>query len=404
LLIGKLKARRTLAVLVVVMSVLVAACGPAPLGTSWPSVSLFNDICAESTRQGIMVAYQDRIVMVNPANGDPLSLLNPADCTPRPPDENGNPRIWDFRAGGKQFFTTPVALDNTNLLTIAYDQHLFSIDSSVVRTENTTGVPIGGRTGHAVTDLVLSEDTIYIGLAQKDLVALDRTTYDVRWTFTTEHGVWSKPVLDDGTLYFTSLDHNLYAVNAETGTELWRVDLEGAAAATPLLHEGRLYIGSFARRIYEISTAGEVLSTFDTVDWVWGTPTIVDNTLYVGDLGGNVYALDSSEGLREMWRQKVANGAIRATPIITENRIIVAARDNKVYWLNRADGSAFQIEGIPLVRELEASIFSDILLIEPSETVDIAEPYVVVSSTSTNQLLVAFTLDNGELRWTYRFR
>jgi outer membrane protein assembly factor BamB len=361
-------------------------------------------MCGETARQGIMVAYQDRIVMVNPANGDPLSLLNPTDCTPRPPDESGNARVWDFRAGGKQFFTTPVALDETNILTIAYDQHLFSIDSSVVRTENTTGVPIGGRTGHAVTDLVISDDMIYIGLAQKDLVALDRTTYDVRWAFPTDHGVWSKPVLDNGTLYFTSLDHNLYAVNAETGAELWSVDLEGAAAATPLLHEGRLYIGSFARRIYEISTDGEVLNTFDTTDWVWGTPTIVDNTLYVGDLGGNIYALDTSSNLQELWRQKVANGAIRATPVITEDRIIVAARDRKVYWLNRADGTPFQLEGTPLVRELEASIFSDILLIEPSSGVDIEEPYVVVSSTSTNQLLVAYTLDNGELRWTYRFR
>jgi hypothetical protein len=106
-----------------------------------------------------------------------------------------------------------------------------------------------------------------------------------------------------------------------------------------------------------------------------------------------------------VWVQKVAAGAIRATPLIVDNVIIVGARDQKLYWLNRTDGSPkMGPDGKPLVRELTAPILSDILLIQPSDSVAIPKPYIVVSTTSTTQLLAAYTLDNGESKWSYNFQ
>jgi len=83
----------------------------------------------------------------------------------------------------------------------------------------------------------------------------------------------------------------------------------------------------------------------------------------------------------------------------------VAARDQKIYWLKRTDGTPVTAsDGKPLVRELTAPILSDILLIQPEDGVDIPKPYIVVSTTSTTQLLVAYTLDNGETKWTYNYQ
>lgn len=401
----KFLARRHLLGAAILCLMLVAACGPAPLGTGWPAISTVNNTCGDKNTLGILVAFNDRIVMVNPANGQEMTLLN-QDCSPRPVDSDGKPRLWEVKPGNnKQFYTAPLEIDSSNLLAIAYDQSIFHIELSSARPEDTTGTPIPGITGHAVADPVANDKFIFVGLNSKDLVALDKKTLDVQWKLTTDHGVWAKPLLADNVLYVASLDHFLYAVNADTGDVLWKVDLGGAVTSPPLLYNSHLFIGSFSRTLYEISTDGQIVNQYTTEDWMWGTPTVDNDILYTADLGGTVYALDVKNNLKEVWKQKVAAGAIRATPVIAGDVIIVAARDQKVYWLKRADGTPVQDEGgNPLVRQLDSPILSDILLIQPGDNVDISKPYVVVSTLSTDQILVAYALDNGEREWSYKFQ
>ncbi len=396
-------ARRYLWGAAILCLLFVAGCGPAPLGTNWASLSTINNECGGTNKLGILVTFNDRIVMVDPATGKEMALLN-AECQPRPADADGNQKLWEVKPGsGKQFYSNPVSLDSGNLLAIAYDQHLFRIELSSARVDNTAGTPIPGLNGHAVTDLVANDKYVFVALNAKDVVALDRENYDVQWTFKTEHGVWTKPLLIDNILYLSSLDHNLYAVNADTGEGIWTLDLGGAVTSTPLYHDGHLFVGSFARKIYEISMDGQIVNQFDADDWVWGTPVIVDGILYDADLGGNVYALDVNT-FQLVWKQKVAQSAIRATPLIAGDVMIVASRDQNVYWLNRADGTPVKdSDGSPLKRQLDSPILSDILLIEPGDNVDIPEPYVVVSTLSTTQVLVAYTLDNGARVWDYKF-
>jgi outer membrane protein assembly factor BamB len=399
-------ARPTLWGALVLIGLAVAGCGPAPLGTGWPSISLINNECGGKTTESIVVSYNDRIVQVNPADGTPV-ILKDAQCVNRQPDDQGKLRPWDFRpTGNKQFYTAPLPLDNDKMLAISYDQRLYTIDDTLAQATVADGQAIDGYSGHAVTDMVADADYIYVALNNKDVVALDRNTLDVKWKTTTNHGVWSKPLLQDGVLYFTSLDHFIYAVDAKTGDQKWKIDLGGAATGTPLFANGKLYVGSFARQLFEISTDGKILNQKPTSDWVWGTPVIDDKgILYVGDLGGSLYAFDTANNLQPIWSQKVAAGAIRATPLIIGDVIIVGARDQKLYWLKRTDGTPVTgSDGKPLVRELTAPILSDILLIQPGDGVDIPKPYIVVSTTSTTQLLVAYTLDNGESKWSYNFQ
>jgi outer membrane protein assembly factor BamB len=382
-----------------------AACGPAPLGTGWPAVSLITDSCGEQSRTSVMISYTDRIVLVNPADGKPVPLLD-SNCQLRPPDSDGKLKVWNFNPGnGRQFYASPVRLDENTLLAVAYDQRMFRIEVNSARSDDSQGYAIAGLTGHTVAEPLVTEDKIYLGLSAKDLVALNRRTLTPLWTATTEHGVWSKPLLVDGVLYFASLDHNLYAVDAETGTSKWVLDLGGALTSTPVFANGKLYLGSFARKIYEVSLDGKLLNQYDTADWVWGSPVITGSELYVADLGGSVYALDISNGFREMWKQKVAAGGIRAAPVVTGDVILVGARDHKLYWLNRVDGTPFRdSEGNALVRELSAPILSDVLLVEPGNGIDIPEPYVIVSTMATGQILAAYTLDNGQAMWSYNFQ
>lgn len=374
--------------------VLAAGCGPAPLGTSWAGLRVIGE------EQHILVAFNDRLALVDPVDGKTVKLRNQEGEIRL--DDQGNPRLWEVKQNANQFFAAPAPLGDGRLLAVTYNQVLYTIDLPTARIENGSGTPIANHNGHIVADLLEGDGLVYAGLSSKNLLALDAEDLSVAWTAQTEHGIWSRPLLVDDVLYAASLDHYLYALDARTGDLLWKLDIEGAAPSAPAYANGRLYIGSFARKIFEISRQGQILNTYDTVDWVWGAPAVVDGILYAADLVGNVYALDTTDGLREIWRVKASEMSIRPTPLVAGDYVLVASRDQRLYWLKRSDGSMVtDNEGRPLLREMQGPIFSDILLIEPNEKTDIPGPYVIVSTLSPGQILVAYTLEQGRFLWTY---
>ncbi len=116
--------------------------------------------------------------------------------------------------------------------------------------------------------------------------------------------------------------------------------------------------------------------------------------VYATDLGGSLYALrDAGSSFEEVWSRKVAEGAIRMTPLVTADTIIVGSRDHNVYWLSLETGEEL------IKRPMAGEVLSDILLIEPNDTV--REPLIIVSTLANEERLVAFSLDRGERRWVY---
>jgi outer membrane protein assembly factor BamB len=343
----------------------------------------------------VLLAFGNEILLLNPVDGSPVNLYD-TNGTLRV-DEQGNPRRWIVRPEGNaqvRFYNTPVPLNDETLLAVSYDRKVFEIDLLAARINNPTGFDIPG---HVTANVLQNDDLLYVPLSEHNLVALSMQDYLSVWTFETERGIWAQPLLSDGTLYITSMDHNVYALDAMTGEEIWQLDVGGAIASTPVLHNGFLYVGSFARKLYQISLDGEIVAEHPTNEWVWGSPVIVDETLYAADLGGWVYALElNGDGFSELWQQQVATRAIRPSPIVTEDRIVVGARDHFVYWISRETGET-------LVRhDVRAEILSDLLLLEPSETVQISQSLLLVNTMSRENLLFAFPADgNAEPVWKY---
>ena len=365
---------------------LVSACGPTHIDPRWSSVSLVNE-------DQIMLAFGDRLTLVNVADGKPVSLLD-ADGQVRL-DEQGNARVWEVRgaSGGQtRFYNSPVILDGETLLAPSYDMKLIEVDVPVARAD------AGGATllQHIVSSPLVTDEYVYQGLADHDLVALNRDGYSEAWRVVTEHGIWSQPLLVDGTLYFASMDHFLYAANAETGEVLWKTDMKGAMTSTPVYADGHLYIGTFGKRVYDIAAgSGEIQAELETADWVWSTPSLVDGTLYVSDVGGNVYAIDTQDGLSRIWASKPATRAIGSTPLVTESAIIVGSRDQNVYWLDPETGDVIY------TLQTAGEVMADPILVMPTEANNLQGPLVVVSTTANQELLVAFTLERGQRVWAY---
>lgn len=390
------------------LCLLLAACG-APPNPSWGAMTLIDG--------NILLANNERLVLVNPANGALVELRN-ADGAVRT-DANGAPRQWNIAAPGNNatsFYAAPVILDENTYLVGTFTHKLHTLDLNNAFLDRGEPNPAGiTLPGQIVASPLVTEDLIYVAFSDNNhgVMTYDRSILTPEnapaantpptpvWAYTTDHGVWATPLLVEDTLYFASLNHNLYALDAATGEERWTANLEGAAAATPVYLDGMLYIGSFAKKIFQIDAeTGEIVNTYATGDWVWGAPVIFDGVLYAGDMSGNLYALDISEDLSLIWTQDVG-GAVRPSPIVTEEYVIVASRDHRVYWRNRSDGTqVIDPEGNPLVRELAGEILSELLLIPEGETVP--EPLLIVSSMANSQMMVAYTVNGGRLVWEYR--
>ncbi len=365
-------------------------CIGARMGVSWPSVGLITI----NGEQNIALAYNNDIAILNPANGAPLRLINPLNGAAMLDSEN-NPRSWILRGsdfGGAQFYSLPVIVDGETMLVAANSGNLLKVDSVVVDVTRTIQLD-----DKVVANVLVVEDILYVPYQNGGLSARSMVDYREVWRFHTEEGIWATPLLAGDMIIVASVDHHLYALDRNSGQKIWSVDLGGSVASMPLLANDRLYVGSFNKNFFEISLDGEILSSYDTQNWVWGTPAIDENgIIYIADLSGYVHALDSGNNLQAIWSNQIAERGIRAGPIVYMDRVIVASRDGRVYWLDRRDGVLINSREIDNRPEL----LGDMLLLEPNETLNIDVPLLIVSSVDEGRLLIAFEVD-GRQTWVY---
>ncbi len=387
---GTIRARLLLALCLIVAGCLATGCVGARMGVSWPAVGLVM-VNGEAK---VSLAYNNDVAILSPVNGAPLRLINPLSGEAMRDSEN-NPRDWILRGSdndGAQFHSLPIALDDETMIVAANNGRLLKIDSVLV--EVTRSIPLADK---VVANLLAADGVIYVPYQNGGLSALSLEDFREIWRFPTEEGIWATPLLAGDMIIVASIDHHLYALDRDTGEFLWSVDLGGSAASTPLLAKDRLYVGSFNKSFFEISLEGRILGFYQTENWVWGTPAMDENgVVYVADLSGFVHALDSERNLAKIWSSEVAERGIRAGPIVYQDRVIVASRDGKVYWLDRRDG-------VPVnVREVEErpELLGDMLLLEPSDSLDIDEPLLIVTSVHDGRLLIAFEVD-GRQAWVY---
>jgi outer membrane protein assembly factor BamB len=378
--------RRHILLVLLALTVIFTGCVGHRNGVSWAALSLVGD------ENNILVSFKDYMVLIDPATGRPVQLRNPEGDIRT--DEEGNPRRWEVNGDDtdSQFYSLPLLINENTYLIADYNKKLITINIPNARVDDPDVATISGP---VISDITRVDGMILVAMSNQNVIALDASNYEQQWVFETDRGVWASPLVIDETVYIPSMGHNLYSVDIKTGNEIWRRDLGGAIAATPAYNDGHLYIGSFDRKLFDISAeTGEILGEYEVGDWMWSTPVLVDGILYTTDMSGGVFALNIEDGLTEVWQSHPATKGIRARPLVTGSYVIVASRDGNVYWLERETGKEI------FHQTVGEEILSDILLVQPSESLDIPEPLVVVSTEKDNKVLVAFTLE-GAPRWTY---
>ncbi|HIN85750.1 MAG TPA: hypothetical protein EYN06_04645 [Myxococcales bacterium] len=95
------------------------------------------------------------------------------------------------------------------------------------------------------------------------------------------------------------------------------------------------------------SHTGKVIWRFSTEGKVRSTPTIVDNTVYIGSSDGKFYAINLKTGTEEWDQPYKTIGAITSAPAVNDDRVVFQNNENRSYALDRKTGAYAWDQGRP---------------------------------------------------------
>ncbi|MFC7186588.1 PQQ-binding-like beta-propeller repeat protein [Halorubrum yunnanense] len=160
------------------------------------------------------------------------------------------------------------------------------------------------------------------------LVAVDARTGNLKWTFENGSTNWTSATLSEETVFFGDVelydgDSRFYAVDRATGTKRWERVFEDGFNSSPTVVDDTVYVGCDDGHVYAFETeTGERRWAFGTDDQVRSSPTVVDGTVYVGSDSGRLYAIDARTGDRQ-WRVDQEGGPIRSSPTVADGTVYV---------------------------------------------------------------------------------
>lgn len=184
------------------------------------------------------------------------------------------------------------------------------------------------------------------------------------WVFPTEAQqtlqFYAPPTPDGDRLYVGGYDRRVHALNIADGTPVslgtdaedktipWVTEqLEDIITDAVTVGPDLIYVGVSNRNVLAFrKDRPELVWTFHTAHGVWGSPLLVDNTLFVTSLDHHVYAVNATTG-EEIWRTEAFDGAIPGRPTYDPERnlIYVGTLTNKVVAINASNGQVVNAYG-----------------------------------------------------------
>ena len=196
-----------------------------------------------------------------------------------------------------------------------------------------TGEPIVGGSA-------LIEENLIVPSSDGQLYSYNLEQFTKLWEFSTSNKIWTTPVLKDTIVYFGSLDQNLYALDTVDGSLIWDEPFKTDAAivSKPLILDQTVYIGSFDGIFYgiDVETGLEKARFSEAGGWYWGGAITDGETIFVGSLNGNIYALNKID-LTLKWNIDVQSSIV-GSPVILNEKLVFSSTDGRLRTVNLSDG------------------------------------------------------------------
>lgn len=171
--------------------------------------------------------------------------------------------------------------------------------------------------------------------------------------------------------------------DSQPPTELWQFETDGEVQSSPTVYDDSIYVGSNDGALYAVNRdTGEERWAFPTGGAVKSSPTVFGGTVFVGSDDGTVYAIDRETGTPR-W-QYHTDASIAGAPIIFNLTLYVASADGRVLALDLQDQTPVWTV------ETDGEIVSSPLVVDN-----------MVFVGSTDRTLTAISAPTGEINWRF---
>ena len=153
------------------------------------------------------------------------------------------------------------------------------------------------------------------------------------WNYTTDSSVRSSPAIENGRIYFVTTGGNLTALDIN-GTEIWNYPI-GSSTSFPSIYNNTIYVGNYNGDLYAIKDNGASASLlWDAklngpiqagVVYSFGKIIAVTNTN-----NGTLYVFDSQGNMLLSYTPQPEN-YILSSPIVADSYVLVASNNGYLY-------------------------------------------------------------------------
>lgn len=240
--------------------------------------------------------------------------------------------------------------------------------------------------------LSLRDDKLLFATSEGGVVAVDRLTGNTLWRTKLTSEILSQPMLADGRVVVHSNDGYIYGLLASSGERVWSYQYKVPAltlrgTSSPVYVDGMVLVGLDSGRlvaldidsgnvrweqavavpqgrselermvdvdatvvvdnstVYVVSYQGR-LAAMDLrsgrVLWLrdfssYSGLTFDEQNLYLSDAEGNLFAINRSSGA-SIWKQTKLAGLALTQPLLSQQKLLMAADDGYLYWLSPNSG------------------------------------------------------------------
>jgi outer membrane protein assembly factor BamB len=210
--------------------------------------------------------------------------------------------------------------------------------------------------------------------------------------FPTEHALWSPPVTDGKTIFLSSMDHRVYAIDSDL-KPIWAqpAQLDASIIGSPAIADGKLYVGTVGGTVYALDAATGSILWEHTVNGIINDHLAVStDRVFVGtvvDKVGKFYALSMEDG-SELWTLDTDSGIV-AAPLVKDTAVIFVTENGTV--------RAVDLEG----KALWQYVFDSKLNVKLySNPVDAGDVILIAPFGKSDMMLVAFDIE-GNQKWVF---
>ncbi|MFE3585815.1 outer membrane protein assembly factor BamB family protein [Streptomyces vinaceus] len=243
----------------------------------------------------------------------------------------------------------------------------------------------------ALTPAAGSAGTLFVGVGDHSLYAVDARTGAAKWRAATNGAVVSSPAVSSGHLVATDTSGTLYALDATSGHRMWdhRANYSSSPPTLAVPTAGKptwIYAGT-TQGVEAIDLTGRLRWTFHTREPVTSSPAVVAGKVYFGSRDNSLYAVDAVTGMLT-WSTRT-RGDIVTAPAVDQDTVYIGSSDAKVYAINATTGATRWTHRI-------GTAVRQSLALSTTGPRDTRRVFVV-----SGRKITALTTDQGRETWKY---